>query len=166
MSGLTLLMRRYLLSGVSWSIEWMFRRSTWEERSRNQKERRRNARRRMEEELKIEGMKLEMKKENENKGIIVNRNIQLKLPKLHITKFEGTHLNSFWFWNQFETKTDDVKIIAISKFSYLKEFLVVKLRALIDGLPFTPERYAREQSLFSQPSLDNLVKWQLPISNA
>ena len=28
--------------------------------------------------------------ENEDKDIIVNRNIQVKLPKLVITKFEGT----------------------------------------------------------------------------
>ena len=61
-------------------------------------------RRRIEEELKIEEMKLEMKKKNEDKDIIVNRNIQVKLPKLVITKFEGTHLDWFRFWNQFETE--------------------------------------------------------------
>ena len=60
--------------------------------------------RRIEEELKIEEMKLEMKKKNEDKDIIVNRNIQVKLPKLVITKFEGTHLDWFRFWNQFETE--------------------------------------------------------------
>ena len=46
--------------------------------------------RRMEEELKIEEMKMELKKKNEDKDIIVNRNIQVKLPRLLITKFEGT----------------------------------------------------------------------------
>ena len=51
--------------------------------------------RRMEEELKIEEIKLEMKQKNEDKDIIVNRNILVKLPKLVITKFEGTDLN--WF---------------------------------------------------------------------
>ena len=103
--------------------------------------------RRMEEELKIEEMKLEMKKKNEDKDIIVNRNIQVKLPKLVITKFEGTHLDWFRFWNQFEIEIDKVEISAISKFSYLKEFLVPKVRALIDGLPFTPEGYARAKSI-------------------
>ena len=34
----------------------------------------------MEEELKIEEMKLEMKKKNEDNDIIVNKNIQVKLP--------------------------------------------------------------------------------------
>ena len=51
--------------------------------------------RRREKELNIEEIKLEMKKKNEEKDMILNRNIQVKLPKLVITKFEGTHLN--WF---------------------------------------------------------------------
>ena len=73
-----------------------------------------------------------------------------------ITKFEGTHLDWFRFWNQFETEIDKVEIIAIIKFSYLKEFLVPKVRALIDGLPFTPEWYTRAKSIllakFGKPS--------------
>ena len=48
----------------------------------------------MEEELKIKEMKLQMKK-NKDKDIIVNKNIQVKRPRLVITKFEGTHLD--WF---------------------------------------------------------------------
>ena len=60
--------------------------------------------RRMEEELKIEEMKLEMKKKNEDKDVFVNRNIQVKLPKLVIKIFEGTYLDWFGFWNQFETE--------------------------------------------------------------
>ena len=51
--------------------------------------------RRREKELNIEEIKLEMKKKNEEKDMILNRNIQVKLPKLVTTKFEGTHLN--WF---------------------------------------------------------------------
>ena len=58
----------------------------------------------MEEELKIEEMKLEMKKKNEHKHIIVNRNIQIKPPKLVITKLEVTHLHWFQFWNQLKQK--------------------------------------------------------------
>ena len=112
--------------------------------------------RRMEEELKIEEMKLDMEKKNEDKDIIVNSNIQVKLSKLAITKFEGTHLDWFRFWNQFEAEIDKAEISAISKFPYLREFLVPKLRALIDGLPFTPEGYARTKSIllakFGKPS--------------
>ena len=112
--------------------------------------------RRMEEELKIEEMKLQMKKKGEEKDIIVNRNIQVKLPKLELTKFEGTPLDWFRFWNQFETQIDKVEISAITKFSYLKEFLVPKVRTLIDNLPFTSEGYARAKSIllakFGKPS--------------
>ena len=120
--------------------------------------------RRMKEELKIEEMKLQMKKKNEDKDIIVYRNIQVKPPKLVITKFEGTHLDWFRFWNQFETEIDKVEISAISKFSYLKGFLVPRVRALIDGLPLTPEGYARAKSVY-QPRLENPVRWPLPISS-
>lgn len=105
--------------------------------------------RRMEEELKIEEMKLQMKKKSEEKDIIVNRNIQVKLPKLELTKFEGTPLDWFRFWNQFETQIDKVEMSAITKFSYLKEFLVPKVRTLIDNLPFTSEGYARAKSILS-----------------
>ena len=55
--------------------------------------------RKMEEELKIEEMKPEMKKKKEYKDIIVNGNTQVNLPKLVITKFEGTHLDWFQFLN-------------------------------------------------------------------
>ena len=80
----------------------------------------------------------------------------MKLPKLKITKFEGTALDWFRFWNLFETEIDQVQISPISKFSYLKELLVPKVRLLIDGLPFTPEGYTRAKSIltsrYSKPS--------------
>ena len=80
----------------------------------------------MEEELKIKEMKLEMKKKNKDKDIIVNKNLQVKLPRLVITKFEDTHLDWFQFWNQFKKEIDKVEISGICKFSYLKEFLAPK----------------------------------------
>ena len=46
-------------------------------------------------------MKLEMKKRNEDKEMIVDRNSQTKLSKLVITRFEGTNLDWLQFWNQF-----------------------------------------------------------------
>ena len=49
-------------------------------------------------------------------------------------------------WNQFETEIDQVQISSISKFSYLKELLVPKVRLLTDGLPFTSEGYAKVKS--------------------
>ena len=83
-------------------------------------------------------MKLEKKKKNEDKDMIVNRNIHFKLPKLVITKLEK------------------VDISAISKFFILKEFLIPNVRALIDGFIFTPEVYTRANSIllakFGKPS--------------
>ena len=88
--------------------------------------------------------------------MIVNRNIQFKLPMLVRTRFEDTNLDCLQFWNQFYTEIEKFEISAISKFSYLKEFLIPKVRALIDNLPFTPEMYARANSIlwakFRKPS--------------
>ena len=81
-------------------------------------------RRRMQEELKIQEMKLQMKsKEYEKRDKIVNEErVNVKLPKLVITKFDGTSLDWFRFWNQFESEIDKAEIGSVSKFSYLKAF--------------------------------------------
>ena len=92
-------------------------------------------RRRMEEELKIEEIEMEMKK----KGFEFSRyeivksdeKVRVKLPKLKMKKFKGTALDWFRFWNQVETEIDQVQISPINKFSYLKELLVPKVRLLI-----------------------------------
>ena len=85
-------------------------------------------RRRIEEEVKIAEMKMEMKKKN---GFEFSRDeivksvekVSVKLPKLKIANFEGTVLDWFRFWNQFETEIDQFQISPIKKFSYLKELL-------------------------------------------
>ena len=51
------------------------------------------------------------------------------------------------FWGQFETQIDKLSAPAVTKFSYLKELLVLKVRNLIDGLPFTPEGYQKAKDL-------------------
>ena len=97
----------------------------------------------MEEEVKIEEMKMEMKKKgfefSRDEIVKSDEKVSVKLLKLEITKFEGTKfegtaLDRFRFWNQFETEIDQVQISLISKFSYLKELLLPKVRLLIDGL--------------------------------
>ena len=51
------------------------------------------------------------------------KNPKAKLPKLVISKFEGTALDRFRFWNQFETEIDQQDHISpVTKYSYLKEF--------------------------------------------
>ena len=70
-------------------------------------------------------------------------NIGAKLPKLEISKFQGTFLD----WNQFETEIDKAKLTQVAKFSYLKELLVPNVRASVDGLPFTTEGYERAKHI-------------------
>ena len=42
----------------------------------------------------------------------MNRSIQIRLPQLVIENFEGTHLDWFRFWNQFEADINKVEISA------------------------------------------------------
>ena len=44
-------------------------------------------------------------------------------------------------------EVDKVEIRAICKFSYMREFLLPKVRALIDRLRFTPEWYVKAKSI-------------------
>ena len=107
----------------------------------------------MGEEVKIEEMKMEMKKKgfeySRDEIVKSDEKVSVKLPKLKITKFEGTSLDWFRFWNQFETEIDQVQISPINRFSCLKELLVPKVRLLIDGLPFTSEGYAKATSILT-----------------
>ena len=117
-------------------------------------------RRRMEEEVKIEEMKMEMKKNgfqiSKDEIVKSDEKLTVKLPKLKIPKFEGTALDWIRFWNQFETEIGQVQIIPVSTFFYLKELLVPEVKLLIVGLPFTSEGYARAQliltSRYGKPS--------------
>ena len=70
-----------------------------------------------------------------------------KLPKLEISKFQGTFLDWMRFWNQFESEIDKAELTQVATFSYLKELLVPSVRASIDGLPFTTKGYERAKSI-------------------
>jgi len=61
------------------------------------------------------------------------------LPELVITKFQGTYLDWQTFWGQFEAEIDKSDISTVAKFSCFKELLVPRVKAIIDGLPFTSE---------------------------
>ena len=74
----------------------------------------------------------------------------VKMPKLVITKFDGTPQDWMRFWGQFETQIDKLSAPAVTKISYLKELLVLKVRNLIDGLSFTPEGYQKAKDLLEQ----------------
>ena len=74
-------------------------------------------RRRMEE-VKIEEMKMEMKKKgfefSRNEIVKSDEKVIVKLPKLKTTKSEGTAIDWLRFWNQFETEIDQVQISPVS----------------------------------------------------
>ena len=104
-------------------------------------------------------------KEYEKKDKIVNKErVNVKLPKVTITKFDGTSLDWFCFWNQFESEIYKAVIGPVSKFSYLKELLIPRVRLLINGLLFRSE-VIQEPNLYYLVILVSQLKSLLPIFN-
>eukprot|EP00112_Aurelia_sp_Birch-Aquarium-sp1_P003366 Seg1376.1 transcript_id=Seg1376.1/GoldUCD/mRNA.D3Y31 product="Solute carrier family 35 member F5" protein_id=Seg1376.1/GoldUCD/D3Y31 len=90
--------------------------------------------RQFEMEIELEKLKFKQRLELEakleeirGKPEATQKQISVKLPKLEITKFKGTHMDWFRFWSQFETEVDRQNIDPVTKFNYLKEFLEPKL---------------------------------------
>jgi hypothetical protein len=71
----------------------------------------------------------------------------VKMPKLVITKYDGTYERWLSFWNKFEAEIDSADLPAVTKFSYLKELLQPHVCDEIDGLPFTLEGYTRAKNI-------------------
>ena len=67
------------------------------------------------------------------------KRVNVKFPKLIITKFDGTSLDWFRFWNQFKSQIGKTEIGPVSKFSYLKELLIPTVRLVIDDLSLTSQ---------------------------
>ena len=108
----------------------------------------------MEQQLEFERQKLEMKLEYEKKSEELKKgksgdsgNAQAKLPKLSITKFDGSFENWLSFWNKFTAEIDSKDLPSITKFAYLKELIDTKVRADIEGLPFNSEGYERAKNI-------------------
>ena len=97
---------------------------------------------------------LQASSETQNTSHMDNQNgkqvAAAKLPKLTITKFNGTTLEWKRSWGQFTEGINKSDMAAITKFSYLKEFVEPKVRKSIDGLPFTAEGYERAKSILSK----------------
>ena len=90
------------------------------------------------EELEFEWKKLELKQAQteppENVHVQMASNV-VRMPKLVITKFDGTPQDWLRFWGQFKSEIDESSAPEVTKFSYLKELVNLKVRNLIDGLP-------------------------------
>ena len=70
-----------------------------------------------------------------------------KLPKLVISKFDGSFMDWPRFWGQFCEAIDKSSIAPITKFTYLRELLCPKVKRCVEALPFTPEGYNRAKSI-------------------
>ena len=109
---------------------------------------------RLEEEKCLEEMRLELREQYElgehvkdKKPVDSEQSVKVKLPKLSITRFNGSHIDWLRFWNQFSAEIDTAAIAGVSKFFYLKGFLACKVCLLIDGLPFTSEGYEHAKAI-------------------
>ena len=69
--------------------------------------------------------------------------VQAKLPKLVITKFNGTYADWMRFWGEFSETIDKTNVASVTKFTYLRELLCDKARNAIEALPHTAEGYNR-----------------------
>ena len=65
--------------------------------------------------------------------------LQAKLPKLSITKFDGTFEQWLSFWNKFRAEINSTDLRPVTKFDDLKKLLLPKVQVDIDGLPFSTE---------------------------
>ncbi|KAK3716737.1 hypothetical protein QZH41_006308 [Actinostola sp. cb2023] len=104
--------------------------------------------------LEFERAQLELKFEYQKKGEELKKSKQgdattsyAKLPKLTITKFNGTFEEWLSFWNKFTVEIDSTDLAPVTKFAYLKELVEPKVRANIDGLPFSTEGYERAKNI-------------------
>ena len=102
----------------------------------------------MEVKKKEEREKEEKKKEYSEYSLLNDCKFsKTKLPKLVVTKFDGTHFDWFRFWNQFESQIGKCDLPQVSKFSYLKGLIIPKVHLLIDSLPFMSEGYTRAKNI-------------------
>ena len=73
--------------------------------------------------------------------------LNIKLPKLVVTKFHGMHLHLKRFWGQFKEEIDKSNIGQVAKFSYLKKLLLPRVGAIIEGSPFNREGYTQTKNI-------------------
>ena len=57
----------------------------------------------------------------------LEKNVQAKLPKLVITKFNGTYQDWPRFWEQFKETVDKTSVKPVIKLTYLRELLETKV---------------------------------------
>ena len=93
--------------------------------------------------------KLEETRPNQASATKGEQSIQTKLPKLELTKFNGTYAAWLPFWNKFQAEIDKSSLAPVTKFAYLNELVISKVRTEIDRLPFTTEGYERAKNILT-----------------
>ena len=73
--------------------------------------------------------------------------IAAKLPKLSITKFNGSFSDWLRFWNQFQAVVNNQNVSKVTKFAYLNELLEPNVRTSIDGFPFIEDGYTKAKEI-------------------
>ena len=74
-----------------------------------------------------------------------------KLPRIQISKSDGTVTDWVRFWEQFEEEIDKSNQYAsVTKFTYLREILPIQPKSEISGLPHTDDGYIRAKELLKQ----------------
>ena len=105
------------------------------------------AKEKLEQQLYYEEQLEEKRKGSHGQKTDKQHNVNTKLTKLVITKYNGTHTDWLRFWIKFEAEIHAADMPAVTKFAYLKELVDQKVRAGIDGLPFSSEGYERARNI-------------------
>ncbi|XP_028415553.1 uncharacterized protein LOC114538695 [Dendronephthya gigantea] len=101
-------------------------------------------------ELRLHEKKLEMQARKQTESEECEKSAakpNAKLPKLVMTKFDGSYMNWPKFWGQFTEAIDKSAVAPITKFTYLLELLEPKVKRCVEALPFGPEGYNRAKSI-------------------
>ena len=64
---------------------------------------------------------------------------EAKLPKLVITRFNGTYADWPRFWGQYSETIDKSNVPPVTKFAYLRELLDARVRKTVEALPHSAE---------------------------
>jgi len=102
-------------------------------------------------EIKLHETKLELQEDLQLKIGNLNQSAetpvsQAKLPKLVITKFNGTYADWPRFWGQYSESINKSNVPSVTKFTYLHELLDARVRKTVEALPQTAEGYNRALS--------------------
>ena len=103
-------------------------------------------------EIKLHETKLKLQEDLQIKAGNLNSSVETsvggaKLPKLVITKFNGTYADWPRFWGQYSETIDKTNVPPVTKFTYLRELLDAKVRKTVEALPHSVEGYNRAVSI-------------------